>query len=152
MLTKEDSLKENGSFNKQFMNVNADIFKTTPFFDSKDIVQVKYEMLRAVSNDENSVSGTAGEFGFSRKTYYQVRKAFDSTGLSALVPKKTGPKGPSKLRGKTAEFIDAYAAEHRTANAGEIAVQLEVALGVRVHPRTIERYFEKKIDSSVNAR
>jgi len=150
MPTKENLLKENGSFNNQFMNVRADIFNSSPFFEPRDVVQVKYEMLRAVSKDEASVTDTAEEFGFSRKTYYQVNKAFVAGGLSALVPKKTGPKGPSKLRGDVAQFIDAYSSEHKNAKAKEIAEKLEASLGIRVHPRTIERYFEKKTDTSTD--
>ena len=144
MPIKEKSLKENGSFNKQFMSVSAELFKTSSFFEEKDIVQVKYEMLRAVSKDEVSVTDAANDFGFSRKTYYQVSKAFDTGGLSALIPKKTGPKGPSKLYGDVSRFIDAYSSEHKNANASEIAEKLETSLEIRVHPRSIERYFEKK--------
>jgi len=144
MPTKEMSLKESGSFNKRFMSVRADLFTTNPFFEAKDIAQVKYEMLRAVSKDEVSVTEAAGDFGFSRKTYYQVSKAFSDGGISALVQKKTGPKGPNKLHGDVARFIDEYSSAHKTKKASEIAESLEVSLGVRVHPRTIERYFEKK--------
>ena len=48
------------------------------------------------------------------------------------------------MHGKVSEFIDSYVSDHKNAKAREIAAQLEKVLGVRVHPRTIERYFEKK--------
>ena len=148
MPSKEESLKESGSFNRRFTSVRADIFKVSPFFDAKDIVQVKYEMLRAVTRDEGSVAETADKFGFSRKTYYQASRAFEGGGLEALLPKKTGPKGPSKLQGEAGEFIAAYMSAHKDANAAEISAQMEAALGIRVHPRTIERYLEKKTGPS----
>ena len=144
MASKEDSLKNNGSFNRHFENVHAEIFKTNVFFDAKDLVQVKYEMLRAVEKDGDSVTDAADGFGFSRKTYYQINKAFEEGGLNALMPKKTGPKGPSKVHGDVSNFIDSYVSDHENANAREIAAKMEAALGVRVHPRTIERYIEKK--------
>jgi len=144
MASKEESLKGNNSFNRCFMNVNAEVFINNPFFDAKDLVQVKYEMLRAVAKDGRRVSDVASEFGFSRKTYYQIYKAFEDDGLNALVPKKTGPKGPNKLHGEVSEFIESYVHENKNAKAPEIAAKLEEALEVRVHPRTIERYFEKK--------
>lgn len=144
MQSREEVLKENGSFNRSFMNVHAAVFSISPFFDKKDLVQVKYEMLRAVTKDGDSVSNAAEEFGFSRKTYYQLSKAFDGGGLNALMPKKPGPKGPSKLQGDVSAFIDSYSADHENAKAREIATQLEAAQGIRVHPRTIERYLEKK--------
>jgi transposase len=144
MATKEESLRESGSFNKRFMKVSAGVFTTGSFFDAKDLVQVKYEMLRAVEKDGGSVTDVAGEFGFSRKTYYQVHSAYEEGGLGALMPKKAGPKGPSKLHGEVAEFIDSCADSGKPTRATDIASQLEAALGVRVHPRTIERYLEKK--------
>lgn len=150
MASKEDSLKDNGSFNRCYMNVHADVFKTSPFFDVRDLVQVKYEMLRAVVKDSARVTDVADEFGFSRKTYYQINKAFEDGGLNALIPKKPGPKGPNKLHGKVSEFIDSYVTGHKNAKAREIAAQLEKVLGVRVHPRTIERYFEKKTNPITN--
>lgn len=147
MPSKEESLKEGGSFNRSFMNVRAAVFSDSLFFDKKDLVQVKYEMLRAVAKDGCSVTDAADEFGLSRKTFYQVSKAFDGGGLSALTPKKPGPKGPSKLQGDASAFIDSYLSEHGGAKAMEIATQMEGALGVRIHPRTIERYLEKKTPS-----
>ena len=144
MASKEDSLKDNGSFNRRYMNVHADVFKTGPFFDARDLIQVKYEMLRAVVKDNVRVTDVPDEFGFSRKTYYQINKTFEDGGLNALIPKKPGPKGPNKLHGKVSEFIDSYVSDHKNAKAREIATQLEKVLGVRIHPRTIERYFEKK--------
>lgn len=150
MALKEDSLKENGSFNKRFMNVRASVFRTSSFFDERDLVQVKYEMLREVEKGGNSVTNIADEFGFSRKTYYQVYNDFDKGGLHALMPKKAGPKGPSKLRGEVADFIETYVTDHTGAKAREISQELETELSVRVHPRTIERYLEKKTPFSEN--
>ena len=144
MSTKDDIMKENGSFNRRSSYVSADIFRDSRFFDKKDIVQVKYEMLRAVAKDGGSVTDVSGEFGFSRKTFYQVSHAFGEGGLNGLMPKKTGPKGPSKLRGEVSEFIDAYVSSHEKAKASEIAAQTEAELGICVHPRTIERHLEKK--------
>jgi len=132
------------------MNVHADVFKNSLFFDARDLVQVKYEMLRAVVKDSARVTDAADEFGFSRKTYYQINKAFEDGGLNALIPEKPGPKRPNKLYGKVSEFIDSYVSDHKNAKAREIAMQLEKVLGVRVHPRTIERYVKKKTTPITN--
>jgi len=152
MASKEESLRETGSFNKRHMDVSAGIFKDSQFFDARDLVQVKYEMLRTVGSGGSSVADAAGEFGFSRKTYYQVDKAFGEGGLSALVPKKTGPKGPNKLRGEVSGFIDTYMESHERTGAKEVAARMEAETGVRVHPRTIERYLEKKTGVSTRLR
>lgn len=144
MTSKEDLLKDNGSFNRRHTNVHADVFKTSSFFDARDLIQVKYEMLRAVVKGGTRVTDVTDEFGFSRKTFYQINKVFEDGGLNALMPKKPGPKGPNKLHGKVSGFIDSYVSDNKNAKAKEIAEQLEKVLGVRIHPRTIERYFEKK--------
>lgn len=60
-----------------------------------DIVQVKYEMLKDAAV---GTRGIADEFGFSRASFYKINDAFDSKGLSALVPEKTGPKKPNTAK------------------------------------------------------
>ena len=143
MPTKDDSMRENGSFNSNYGKVTAGLFESSPFFDKKNIVQVKYEMVRAATNGEGSISEIAGAHGFSRKTYYQVSKSLEAGGLCALVPKKTGPKGPLKLKEDVSAFVDAFHAEHGDAGPSEISAALEAETGVRVHPRTIYRYLKK---------
>ena len=143
MTTKDDYLRETGSFNGNYTRVTANIFNTSPFFDKKDIVQVKYEMLRSVSEGEGNVTEIASAYGFSRKSYYQASAAFDSEGLGALVPKKTGPKGPSKLSPEVLGFIEAFSEAHRDAKSSTISTALEAKLGVKIHPRTIYRHLKK---------
>jgi transposase len=144
MTPKEDALKNNGSFNKRFKNVRAEVFQNEQFFDAKDLVQVKYEMLRSVAKDDSSVSKAADEFGFSRNAFYQINEAFNKDGLKALLPKKPGPTGPSKLRNDVSDFIDKCLTSQCRVNAKEIASKLLSELGIRIHPRTIERFIEKK--------
>ena len=143
MSTKDETLKESGCFNANHANVTAGIFSSNPFFDKKDVIQVKYEMIRAASNGEGSVTEIADAHGFSRKSFYQIGKAFASGGLGALVPKKKGPKGPSKLNPEALGFINDFSEMNKGAKAGEISAALEAAKGVKVHPRTIHRQLKK---------
>jgi len=144
MDSKEVALKKNGCFNSNYDNVSAAIFKTVPFFDKKDLVQVKYEMIRAASREEGSITEIADAYGFSRKSYYQINEVFQTGGLYALIPRKSGPKGPHKLTQEVLEFVDSYIAAHKNAKAIEISARLEAEKGIKVHPRTIYRYLEKK--------
>ena len=141
--TKDESLKRNGSFNNNHENVTASVFGAMPFFDKKDIVQVKYEMIRAAANGEGSITEIAAAFGFSRKGYYQISGAFKTGGLCALLPRKTGPKGAFKLSPDVIGFIDSYVDRHKNAKAKEISAALEAGKGVKVHPRTIYRHIKK---------
>lgn len=143
MESKEETLKGNGCFNNNFGHVTAGIFNLNPFFDKRDIVQVKYEMLRAASNKEGSITEIAGAFGFSRKSFYQINKAFDIDGLHALIPKKTGPKKARKLNAEAQGFIESYLSEHKGSGAKEISSALESCMDVKIHPRTVYRFLKK---------
>ena len=144
MPSKEDTLKKYGCFNQNHESVSASIFQSDPFFDKKDVVQVKYEMIRAASRDEGSITNISEAYGFSRKSYYQINESFKAGGLHALIPKKTGPKGPRKLKPEILEFVDAYLVDHKNAKAQEISDQLEANKGIKIHPRSVYRYLEKK--------
>jgi len=142
-MNKTEMLKENGTFNTNHKNVNSRIFSGSPFFDAKDLIQVKYEMLREVSLEGKSVTQASKEYGFSREAFYENKRLFEKDGITALIPKKTGPKGPHKLA-KGEEFIRTYLDKKPNAKASEIARQLEFKAGIKLHPRTIHRYLGQK--------
>jgi len=143
MSIKEDSLQKSNCFNRNNANVTAGIFSASPFFDCRDIVQVKYEMVRAVENAEGTVADISRSFGFSRKSYYQINEAFQAGGLQALVPKKTGPKKPTKLTPETSAFIESFLDNKPNAKSSEVSAALEAEIGVNIHPRTIYRHLKK---------
>jgi len=143
MQSKDNLLKKDGAFNNNYEKVTASIFETSPFFDKRDIVQVKYEMIRAAFNNEGSVTKIADLHGFSRKSYYQVKKAFEVGGLPALIPKKTGPKGAFKLDADALSFIDAFRKSHKNAKPEEISAALEEEKNIKVHPKTVGRHLKK---------
>ena len=68
--SKRDALKRHGTLNPHPNAVTDPLFQTGDFFDRDDLVQVKYEMLRRVTVDKQSVTQSATAFGFSRPTYY----------------------------------------------------------------------------------
>lgn len=114
-------------------------FREGEFFDPRDAVQVKYEMLRRVSVENVSVTDTTVEYGVSRPTYYQAKANFDDAGLAGLVPKKRGPRGPHKLQGEILAFVEKRRVPGEPIRARELAAQIREEFSVDVHPRTIER-------------
>lgn len=114
------------------------------FFDPRDMVQVKYEMLRRVSADHLSIADATKEYGVSRPTYYQAKVSFNAFGLAGLVPKKRGPRGPHKLQGKVLEFVQEQCRPGEPIRARELAERVRESFGIDVHPRTIERAISKK--------
>jgi hypothetical protein len=70
------ALRQQGTLNPRPGKVSDALFVQDSFFDSRDLVQVKYEMLRRVQAENHSVVRTATAFGFSRPSFYQARHAF----------------------------------------------------------------------------
>lgn len=147
-LTKRDSkaqrLKQFGTFNTHPERVRAPWFQGGGFFDARDSVQVKYEMLRQVSREGASKAEAAALFGVSRPTFYQAEAAFARAGLSGLLPRQRGPKGAHKLTPEVMAFIAQRLEGEGPMRARRLAREIEAALGLSVHPRSIERALARK--------
>lgn len=141
---KTAALLEDGTLNPFPKKVSDPKFQAGDFFDPRDLVQVRYEMLRRVSVDNLSVMQVAAEYGVSRPTYYQAKASFDEAGLAGLVPKKRGPRGPHKLRGALLAFVEKRIVPGKPLRARELARQIQQEFSVEVHPRTIERACGRK--------
>ena len=136
---KVRALLEEGTLNPVPEKVHDPKFQDGEFFDPRDIVQVKYEMLRVVSVENASVANATEEYGVSRPTYYQTKASFDEAGIAGLVPKKRGPRGPHKLQGEVLEFIQTQVVAGQPIRARELAKLVRQKFDLDVHPRTIER-------------
>jgi transposase len=136
---KVAALRAERSLNPRPEAVTDEEFHSSEFFDARDVVQVKYEMVRRVRVDGEAVSRSAAAFGFSRPSFYEAAAAVDRGGLAALVPARPGPRRAHKL---TDEVV-AYARELLDTDPSLRSVELVDAIaerfGVRVHPRSVER-------------
>ncbi|HEU0201791.1 MAG TPA: helix-turn-helix domain-containing protein [Burkholderiaceae bacterium] len=136
---KVNALIDEGTLNPAPEKVNDPKFRDSEFFDPRDAVQVKYEMLRRVLVENASITDAAEEYGISRPTYYQAKASFDGAGIAGLVPKKRGPRGPHKIRGDVLTFIEKQLVAGEPIRARELARLIRKEFGLDVHPRTIER-------------
>lgn len=136
---KTAALLEEGTLNPAPDKVGDPKFQAGDFFDPRDLVQVRYEMLRRVSVDGVSVTQATVEYGVSRPTYYQARASFDAAGIDGLVPKKRGPRGPHKLQGEILAFVEKQRVPGEPIGARELARLIQQKFSIEVHPRTIER-------------
>jgi hypothetical protein len=119
-----------------------------PFFDARDLVQVKYEMLRRVAVDGQTVRATAAAFGFSRPSFYAARAAWGAAGLPGLVPRRPGPRGGHKLTAEVLTFLREQRTQDARLRAGQLVDLVRDRFGVDLHPRSIERALgrlEKKV-------
>lgn len=110
-----------------------------PFFDARDLVQIKYEMLRRVHKESQSVTQAATAFGFSRPAFYQAQAGFEKRGLPGLLPESPGPRRAHKLKGEVMDFIEQALAQDASVPAGTLAEMVRERFGLMVHPRSIER-------------
>jgi transposase len=124
--------------------VRAPWFQGERFFDARDLVQVKYEMLRQVSLEGMKKAEAAALFGVSRPTFYQAEAAFAQQGLGGLLPQRRGPRSPHKLIPEVMAFIETQMNLERPPGARALAQAIRTELGLSVHPRSIERALARK--------
>src|SRR5579871_7002702 len=76
------------------------------FFDARDLVQVRYEMLRHVRVDGHTVTHAATAAGLSRSAFYAAQRGWDRAGIAGLLPGRPGPHGAHKLTAPVLRFIE----------------------------------------------
>jgi transposase len=134
---KHKSLRQSHTLHPHPDQVRDPLFTTgSPFFDSRDLVQVKYELLRRVQVEGDSVTHATAEFALSRPTFYAAQAAWERAGLAGLVPEPTGPRQGHKLTGEMVLLLRSRAA---TMSPAELAAWLREEHHLVVHPRSIER-------------
>lgn len=136
---KRDVLRQQGTLNPRPQDVTHPLFQQSAFFDPQDLLQVKYEMLRQVRAENQTVRQAALAFGFSRPSFYQAQAAFEQGGLPGLLPRKRGPRHAHKLTAAVMKFLTQGRAAEPSWSAPELAERVTKHFGLRVHPRTIER-------------
>jgi transposase len=136
---KRAALRRSGCLHRHPQEVRDELFARHQFFDPEDLVQVKYEMLRRVRMEGETVCRAAADFGLSRPSFYAAQERFEEQGLVGLVPEKPGPKGGHKLTGEIIDFLERLAAEEPALRAQDFAGRLRERFALEVHPRSIER-------------
>jgi len=136
---KEEALQEHGTLNPRPEEVGDPLFQEEAFFDPRDLLQVKYEMLRRVRVDKHAVSQAASAHGLSRPTFYQAQLAFEKEGLWGLLPEKRGPRGGHKLTEEVVEALRKQRELDETLSVKDLARIAEEHFGLKVHPRSIDR-------------
>ena len=87
-------------------SVTDHLFREHPaFFRTRDLLQLKYEMLRAQAVDTRPVRAVCQAFGFSRQSFYTLRARFRADGLNGLMPRAPGRLGPTKCTPEVMAFL-----------------------------------------------
>jgi transposase len=141
---KSQALARDGALNPHPEAVRDPLFTGNPFFDPRDLVQVRYEMVRRHDADGMSISDAAAAFGVSRPTFYKAQSTLAGSGLAGLVPRSPGPKGGHKLSAKVVAFIIGLKADHPELTTPQCLAAIETQFGVKVHRRSLERALARK--------
>ena len=136
---KAEALRADGALHPRPERVRDPLFGSHDFFDPRDLVQVKYEMLRRVDVEGHPVARTADAFGISRPTFYQTQAAFEAQGIAGLVPRKRGPHGAHKVTDAVLTFVAAQRAEDPALTVRAVLRRIHDRFGLDVHRRSLER-------------
>lgn len=141
---KPGQLRTAGTLNRKPERVTDPLFSEQAFFDPRDLVQIKYEMLRRVLHDGHSVAAAAAAFGFSRPAFYKAKRALQACGLAGLVPARTGPRGAHKLNDAVMAFVLAAKAHDARLTSQDLVERIAAQFDLTVHTRSVERALARK--------
>ena len=86
---KVEALRQQASLNPHPQRVSDPLFSSTDFFDRRDLVQVKYEMVRRVRAEGQAIAQSAKAFGLSLEPAGGSPQPTQVLGLGALVRLKS---------------------------------------------------------------
>lgn len=138
------ALRAAGALHLHPETVRDDAFLRHPFFDPRDRVQVKYEMLRRHRVDGRPVTEVAGSFSVSRQAFYEALTAFTAAGLAGLFPKRPGPKRAHKCTDAILDFAEQWQAEAHERSAAGVAAAVRQQFHLTIHPRSLQRALARR--------
>ena len=141
---KSESLRQLGALNPRPQTVADPLFHRSEFFDPRDLVQVKYEMLRRVQIEGASVTEVTQAFGFSRPVFYQAQTLYHRAGLPGLIPQRPGPRHAHKLSDPIVDFLVQHQLHDPLLRAPALSELVREQFDLVVHPRSIERALERR--------
>jgi transposase len=131
--------KKQGTFNPNSAKVSNRLFLENDFFDSHDVIQTKYEMIRCVQKENITIKEASKSFGFSRPAFYQAQSSFEQEGLRGLFPKHRGPKNRHKLSQEIMQFVNDAMESNPSLTIKEIVPMIKKRYDLEVHARSIAR-------------
>jgi transposase len=141
---KSQVLARDGALNPHPEAVRDALFADNPFFDPKDLVQVRYEMVRRHKADGIPISDVAATFGVSRPTFYKAQDTLAAAGLAGLLPQPRGPRGGHKISAEVVAFVVDLKAATPELTTPQCLAAVDARFGIKVHRRSLERALARK--------
>ena len=145
---KVAALRAAGALHPHPERITDELFSRAPFFDRRDRVQVKYEMLRAHDVDGRRISEVARTFGTSRQALYATAAAFQAQGIPGLLPRPRGPKRAHKCTDEILDFAEQWRAEEAPEERSVVDA-IRRRFGVTIHPRSVQRALARRVKKGV---
>jgi len=139
---KAEALGRQGALHPHPEAVHDEAFRQGEFFDSRDLVQVRYEMLRRHQVEGQAVTEVAAAFGVSRQVFYTTQAAFEDRGVCGLLPRQRGPRRAHKCTDEILDFVEQRRVD--SAAEQEVTGAIQKRFGVSIHPRSIERALTRR--------
>jgi transposase len=138
------ALKATSTLNRYPQAIIDALFRGDGFFDPRDLVQVRYEMVRRHRVEDVPVAMTAHLFGVSLPTAYQAHVAFEAAGIAGLLPKRRGPRQGHKLTPEVQAHLERRRHERPDWRTDDLLADLKRTFGLTVHRRSLERILRSK--------
>jgi transposase len=139
---KAEALRRQGTLHPNPDIVHDEAFQQGEFFDARDLVQVRYEMLRRHQVDGQAVTAVALAFGLSRQAFYTTEAAFEQMGISGLLPRRRGPQRAHKCTDEVLDFVEQWRAASPTEK--DVTKAIEKRFGISINPRSLERALTRR--------
>ncbi len=140
---KSERLQRSRTLNPNPEAVSDPLFECSPFFDPRDLLQVRYEMIRSHTKD-TTLAAVAARYGMSVPTCVRVKRAFRAGGLQALIPERRGPRGPRKITPEILEFAENCRALPDAVSVRKLAEMIRERFDVTIHYSSLHRALSKK--------
>jgi len=137
-------LREQGALHPHPDVVKDEAFRRHDFFDARDLVQVRYEMLRRHRVDRRSVTEVAASFGLSRQAFYRTHAVFEQHGIPGILPRRRGPKRAHKCTEEILDFVEQWRSTREGGDFQSVAEAVQERFGVTINPRSIERALARR--------
>ena len=136
---KTQALQAAGALHPHPEAVRDEAFLRHPFFDPRDRVQAKYEMVRRHQIDGRPVTEVAARFGVSRQAFYEAAATFAAQGIPGLVPKRPGPKRAHKCSDAILDYVERWRAGEDVRPGERLPAAVARRFGVTIHARSLDR-------------
>lgn len=135
--SKTQRLQQSATLNPSPERVVDPLFADSEFFDPRDLLQVRYEMVRR--SEEASLREAAERFGASVPTCVRANRAFREGGLQALIPRRRGPRGAHKITAEILAFVEEHRTRHGPVGSRKLVPLIAERFGVTLHPRGLDK-------------